>query len=251
MQFRLTYRLDDSRVANVNFAFYKIGTADKDENIFLESPYKELLEVKEVDIKESNLNGDCASLLSACIAAEQIEPNWKGKTDNDGVVMTPKLERGIYLYMGERTQIDRTTYTPYPIVIYDRDIGFLPLCDANGFYDCDVYYTSYITPIDPSNPSTKEDRNVLVVWGDAGNEDSRPQSMSVTLRKNGEAYDTCTLSQENDWTHTWDELSSTSVWDVVIQDSFDEYMFSIVQQGNTYVITMTYAEGIEPEEPPE
>ncbi len=44
-------------------------------------------------------------------------------------------------------------------------------------------------------------------WDDSNNQDGiRPDSVQVVLKANGEDVETVTLSDENDWSHTWSDL---------------------------------------------
>ncbi|MCF3943516.1 Cna B-type domain-containing protein [Oceanobacillus alkalisoli] len=61
-----------------------------------------------------------------------------------------------------------------------------------------------------TNSYTPEETSVTVTkgWNDVNNQDNkRPESIDVQLTADGEAIgDTQTLSEENNWTYTWDEL---------------------------------------------
>lgn len=56
---------------------------------------------------------------------------------------------------------------------------------------------------------------VTKVWDD-GNSAARPQTTAIQLYKNGSAVggEKVTLSQENNWTHTWQNLDGNATWTV-------------------------------------
>ena len=55
--------------------------------------------------------------------------------------------------------------------------------------------------------------SVAKAWRHNGGKDL-PESIEVTLFKDGEAYDTVTLNADNNWEHTWTGLTDVSVWSV-------------------------------------
>lgn len=66
-----------------------------------------------------------------------------------------------------------------------------------------------------------------------------PSSISVTLYKNGEAYETVTLSDDNSWSHTWKNLTDASVWSVDETNVPAGYTKQIRVDGYAFVITNT------------
>ena len=65
---------------------------------------------------------------------------------------------------------------------------------------------------------------MLKVWEDGDQETTRPESVRVQLLRDGEVYDTVTLSAENGWRHTWEDLSKQFVWQVIEEaELVDEY----------------------------
>lgn len=66
-----------------------------------------------------------------------------------------------------------------------------------------------------------------------------PTSISVALYKDGELYETVTLSAENSWTYTWDDLTDASVWSIDETDVPAGYTKEITVDGYAFVITNT------------
>lgn len=79
---------------------------------------------------------------------------------------------------------------------------------------------------------------VTKAWNHNGGKEL-PTSISVTLYKDGEAYETVTLSADNDWTHTWSDLTDVSVWSVDETDVPAGYTKEITVDGYAFVITNT------------
>ena len=78
----------------------------------------------------------------------------------------------------------------------------------------------------------------MKVWEDDGTE-ARPESVTVQLLRNGEVYDTVTLSDENGWSHTWTGLDKDDTWQVVEADVPDDYTVTVTREGITFVVTNT------------
>ena len=79
---------------------------------------------------------------------------------------------------------------------------------------------------------------VSKAWEHNGGKDL-PESISVTLFKDGKPYETVALSEENDWTHTWEGLTDVSVWSVDETDVPEGYTKEITVDGYVFVITNT------------
>ena len=70
-------------------------------------------------------------------------------------------------------------------------------------------YTKSVDGFTVTNSYTPETTSITVnkVWNDEENQDGiRPESVEMTLMKNGAAVETVKLSAENNWTYTWKDL---------------------------------------------
>lgn len=92
-----------------------------------------------------------------------------------------------------------------------------------------------------------EKLTVHKVWEDNGYPE-RPECVKVKLLRDGETHETVELSEENQWTHTWDDLDDRSEW-TVAEEVPEGYEASYKTEDNTVFITnhMDY----EPVTPPE
>lgn len=93
--------------------------------------------------------------------------------------------------------------------------------DKDGSDDPDPGYTS---------------RTVKKVWK-LDNGGTAARSVTVALLRNGERYDTVTLSAANGWTYTWDNLDSSYIWTVMEVDVPDGFTAAIDWDGETFIIT--------------
>ena len=97
----------------------------------------------------------------------------------------------------------------------------------------------------PENPDGDTvTRTVLKRWYDAGYEQKRPDSITVTLLKDGAVYDTKTLTRADGWQNTWKDLprynpdDSEIVW-TVTERPVPGYTASVQQSGGTFILTNT------------
>ena len=186
-----------------------------------------------------------ASTLEGYVARDGLQPLAEGKTDENGRLTFSGLEPGLYLVTGEKHTTGGVTYTPEPFLVS------LPGLDGkdNWVYDvtADPKYGQEKEPGGNPDGGTVK-RKVLKVWDDDGGEEKRPESVTVQLLRNGEVYDTVTLSEENGWSHTWTGLDKDDTWQVVEADVPDGYTVTVTREGITFVVTNTRSKD-NPDEP--
>jgi len=85
------------------------------------------------------------------------------------------------------------------------------------------------------------------VWEDNGYPE-RPESVKVNLLRDGKTHETVELSEENQWTFTWDDLDDRNEW-TVAEEVPEGYEASYKTEDNTVFITnhMDYEPVIPPE----
>ena len=87
-------------------------------------------------------------------------------------------------------------------------------------------------------------RTVVKRWDDAGYEQKRPETITVTLLKDGAVYDTRTIRGADGWQYTWDELprynadGTEIVW-TVQEDAVPGYTASVEEAGGAFILTNT------------
>jgi hypothetical protein len=176
-----------------------------------------------------------------------IAPTATGKTDENGVVTFSGLEAGLYLLVGDQTTIGKNVYTPTATLVS------LPSLDGIGAWRSDpsIYVKNssqeLVTPLD--SVPTYTDLTVIKIWKDEGHENERPASVTVTLYRNEEEYDTVTLSAENNWRYVWQIPDDTSRWHLVEKNIPENYTVTSAQDGNIFVVVNTFHE--EPPDLPE
>lgn len=188
-----------------------------------------------------------AQTLDGYAARDDLAPLRTVETGNDGKAVFNRLDTGLYLVTGDRYRQGRYTYTPEPFLIA------LPTLNEADAWVYDVTasckYDSDYNPPGGGGDKDTIDRKVLKVWQDDGNEEKRPDEIIVQLLRDGDVYDTVTLSERNNWKHTWNDLDEDHVWRVVEYDTPEGYTVTVDRQGITFVMTNSQTEEI-PDEPP-
>ncbi len=80
------------------------------------------------------------------------------------------------------------------------------------------------------------DVTVKKVWN-LDNGGTPAESVTMTLFKNGEPYQTVVLNSQNSWTHTWPNLNSSDYWYVQEMDVPDGFTASTTQNGSIFTVT--------------
>ena len=179
-----------------------------------------------------------ASTLLSYLLRDEIKPYSQGSTGDQGQLRFDNLERGIYLMSGEASVQGSTSYTPTPSLIV--------VPSAEGRPDVEVS-VKHETHNSPSTDTVR--RSVFKVWNDDGYTEDRPHEVTVDLLCNGERYDTVTLTAEKSWRHTWSNLPAGKVW-AVVERELDHYSVVVERKGITFVITNTWQDDLDPDDPP-
>ena len=229
--------------ADVDFTFYKVAD-------FSESGIFELIGI--FDDKKSSIAGletieshpdgmtteswvDLAYTLDTFVLHEKADYDFIERTDENGIIVVNNIEKGLYLIVGEKAEIDGKMCTPNPLLVT------LPTRDVNGNWtnQVELDYSTKLTP-----DKEYEELSVVKIWDDANHEDKRPEEgIKVTLYKDGKAYEEVTLNAENEWQHTWKELPKGSTWKVIESEVPAGYQMTSFQDGEYHVIENIYKTG--------
>lgn len=144
-----------------------------------------------------------------------------GSTDASGFINFVDLELGLYLVVQTGSVEGFTDCTPFLVMI--------PAQEGDAWvYDIDA------TP--KTDVLRLIDLTVQKAWND-GRESTRPESITVQLLKGGTVVDTVTLSGQNDWSHTWEDLPESDSYSIREVNVPQGYYVSYQQNG--YVFTVT------------
>ena len=212
-------RDNDVVLSNMSWDIYKV--ADFGPN----NTYLPVNEFAEYNVKLDGLTTSetvsAAEVLEAYTKVHGLKPLSSGVTDSSGIVEFGNLSYGLYLLSGSDVTINDTYYLPAPSLVRLYDAG-----DEEG-----VNWSYNVTTLPKLGVLGVNDRifhfagTVKKVW-ENDNEEMRPESITVILAKDGNEFSKAVLSDANNWTYTWDHLSSKYNWTVIEEDKFENYTVS-------------------------
>lgn len=242
----ISYRVQDGEtiktISNADFSLYLVAAADEWGNLTASEAFSEYF----TDIRGNNDEAwrTQATTLEGYVLRDKITATDSGKTDSEGNLDFPatqsRLTAGLYLLIGDKHKQGNHYYEAAPSLI------LLPYNDKETQ---DWVYTAEIAPKCDISKTSNEGgggssssikRKALKVWQDEGHEAARPQAVTVQLLRDGEVYDTVTLTDETNWRYTWDGLSDSSKW-TLVEKATAGYTGTVTRDGITFVVTNTYS----------
>lgn len=228
---RFTYAPEGSAMAGVEFRLYRVGEVDRESMSFrVLEPYREYR------VLESGADWlTRAATLAGYVARDGLTPDRQAVTGAEGEAVLEDLEEGLYLIVGRSELRSGSRYTPVPFLlslpetVNGRDWSYR--------LEPQIKYTR--TPLGGGGDETVR-RRVIVQWVDEGNEEERPEQVTVELLRDGALYDSAVLSAENNWRWDWDGLDAGAQWQLTERLGSEKYTVSITQQGDVFVVTYTY-----------
>ena len=239
---KIAYKDGETPIGGAEFALYKVAEVSPNFAFSVRPQFSSYSIV--MDGLDADGWNALAKTLANYIAQDKLEALAKGTTAEDGsLVFTGSVDNpmtpGMYLLIGSRCRMGNYYYTPIPAMV------FLPANEDNTWA-----YETTINPKPgkeavPSGGSTIT-LKVLKAWDDEGTE--RPESITVNLLKNGEIFDTQTLTAADGWRYTWSKLDADAVW-ALTEDVPQGYTVSIERDGITFLVTNTAVVPETPEDP--
>ena len=170
-----------------------------------------------IDLKQ-DVQG-AANALENRILMDGIEADAYVTSDSVGNASFTGLETGIYLVVGKEVFKDGVFYMPQ-----------VSLVSLSGDLSVDLKYE---TSVKPSRI------HVLKVWK-KDNKKSRPKSIEVCLlRSDGIVVDRVVLNSDNQWSYTWNHLSTSYTYSVMETSVPSGYKESCTREKDTIVLTNT------------
>ena len=179
------------------------------------------------------------SSLEAHILAAGIAPDVESVTDAGGQACFAGLMPGLYLVAAVHTEQEGWHYS------FRSALIALPGLDESGLWLYDMAATPKPDILPPSEPQELQFQ-VLKLWKDEGNEDSRPESIEVEIFRNGESCEIVTLSQENTWSYHWTAPADGAHWQVVERNIPQGYVLTVEERTTTIILTNSI-----PKDPPD
>ena len=194
-----------------------------------------------------------ADALADYIRRDGITADAMLVSGSDRTVCFTDLNRGLYLVLGQTTELQEDGKTQ----IYEPQTALiaLPEDSKETSEGTDPYQVTAVLkfekndkpekPEKPGNPEEEEETkiHVLKVWKQ-DQEKERPDSIVVELLQtdvegNTTVVDRQTLTKENQWSHTWKNLSTLMRWSVSEAEVPNGYTVAVTREGNTVVLTNT------------
>lgn len=196
-------------VSNMQVSLYRVA----DENYNLVDAFSHY----SIDLKQ-DVQG-AANALENRILMDGIEADASNSSDSSCKASFTGLESGIYLVVGKEVSQDGVFYMPQ-----------VSLVSLSGDLSVDLKYEM----------SDKPSRiHVLKVWK-KDNKKSRPKSIEVCLlRSDGIVVDKVKLNSDNQWSTTWDNLSTLYTYSVMETSVPSGYKESCTREKDTIVLTNT------------
>ena len=196
-------------VSNMQVSLYRVA----DENYNLVGSFSRY----SIDLKQ-DVQG-AANALENRILMDGIVADASNSSDSSYKASFTGLETGIYLVVGKEVFQDGVFYMPQ-----------VSLVSLSGDLSVDLKYEM----------SDKPSRiHVLKVWK-KDNKKSRPKSIEVCLlRSDGIVVDRVVLNSDNQWSTTWDHLSTLYTYRVMETSVPSGYKESCTREKDTIVLTNT------------
>lgn len=196
-------------ISNMNVSLYRVA----DENYNLVDAFSHY----SIDLKQ-DVQG-AANALENRILMDGIEADASNSSDSSYKASFTGLESGIYLVVGKDVFQDGVFYMPQ-----------VSLVSLSGDLSVDLKYEM----------SDKPSRiHVLKVWK-KDNKKSRPKSIEVCLlRSDGIVVDKVVLNSDNQWSTTWENLSTSYTYRVMETSVPSGYKESCTREKDTIVLTNT------------
>ena len=196
-------------VSNMQVSLYRVA----DENYNLVDAFSHY----SIDLKQ-DVQG-AANALENRILMDGIEADASNSSDSSYKASFTGLESGIYLVVGKEVFQDGVFYMPQ-----------VSLVSLSGNLSVDLKYE---TSVKPSRI------HVLKVWK-RDNKKSRPKSIEVCLlRSDGIVVDKVKLNSDNQWSTTWENLSTSYTYSVMETSVPSGYKESCTREKDTIVLTNT------------
>lgn len=196
-------------ISNMQVSLYRVA----DENYNLVDSFSRY----SIDLKQ-DVQG-AANALENRILMDGIEADACVTSDSLGNASFTGLESGIYLVVGKEVIQDGVFYMPQ-----------VSLVSLSGDLSVDLKFET----------SDKPSRiHVLKVWK-KDNKKSRPKSIEVCLlRSDGIVVDKVILNSDNQWSTTWENLSTLYTYRVMETSVPSGYKESCTREKDTIVLTNT------------
>lgn len=228
---------------DMEVSLYRVGEFTEQGTFILTKPYQSY----SVSLDHSSREEwqATANTLAQYIERDGIHAEIEGVSSSNHTIAFNELSCGLYLMIGSEKEVNDHG----SIEVYTPQVSFIALPDVSTD---DPYHITTVMKYE-KNDYTQTSLHVLKVWKN-DSDNTRPASIQVDLlQKNTDGntivFDQQILSDDNQWSYTWNDLSSRYTWNVVETTVPEGYTESSIKEGNTVVLTNTSTTPVIEEKP--
>ena len=209
------------------YRIYKVGEVQSDGECVLQGAFADA--AVNMNIQTAADSADAALALSGYADVKGIQPTLSGNTGADGTAGIKLTDGELYLLKEESYKVGVTTYRSVARLFTASQIEV----DSDGMRVLVVKYESI-----EEGEKKEVTYTVRKIWDDKKGM-KRPQNVTVLLLKNGQVFETVTLSQVNNWTYSFTVLDDGSVFSVQEDNIPEDYVSIVSKRDYTFMVTNT------------
>ena len=236
----LSYGYEGVAFANAAIKLYKIADVSSDYQYTLTAAFAS----SGLMLNGIQTQGEWNTIrttLEGFILAGGVQPLREAVTDATGQVRFSKLVPGLYLASGVTVAQEAATCH------FDAALVALPGLDGQGYWQKDVAVLAKPELLPPAESEEEVVCKVIKLW--QGDGAARPQSVEVEIFRNGQHYETVTLSSQNQWSYQWKVKNDGASWNVTERNVPAGYTATVQVKGADFVITNTWNKPSDPQTP--
>lgn len=219
----LICRNGNNILTGMNWRIYYVGKRVGNE-LVLDGSFKDYPVSLESALTDSS--GTAANTLENYAIVDRVAPLSSGQIDENGYLVFPELENGLYMVSGDIFNVNEVFYQPMvSLVEIDSSVD-----ESN--VEMVVYPKikyALLSDIDLNNIVKK-------IWKD---NKTFHEDLQVEIYKNAELFKTVTLSEENQWTYKW-KANEAASWRVKEVEVPKDYSVVYESSNGKHVIENTF-----------
>lgn len=226
----IDYRYNDTPLDDVEFKVYQITNLDESgKNIILDE--FENFDTEFDSLIEDDSWIDFRENLENYINYNKITPDKIFITDEYGEYKLEDLNLGIYLIQAETIEEDGIEYFSDSLLIL---VGSYDDIEEKWIYNYDVQPKISAVSYEMFNLT------ITKVWENTNSDLLIPEEITVELHRNGELYDTITISEKNMWMYTLYDVDPDDNWTVNELTELEDFEVDYEKEFMSLTITNTY-----------
>jgi hypothetical protein len=240
--------VDEEGLEGVNSHIYRVASIDSNGVYTILDGYGSVFSDKNFFNNGYDFDAwkSCVEGLADYVKTNKIAPYMSGVSNAEGKTYFTGLELGVYLVLSDNLVLDKYIYS---FVDFIYPVPLLAIDDTTG-----VYGWKYDVSASPKKTRVEktidEKFKVLKRWSDSGNEDKRPESISVSIYCDQKIYKKVTLSASNNWKYSW-TYEPGHEWKLVETSTGKNYTASLSKSQKDNEYTFIFVNTYSPDNPPE